>query len=161
MIAADLNETLQINHATLRRLRFIENRYMPLLPILRSFGRVIESLREINRELMRRNGTNTPQSPEGTFQNFEAISGNHAQYLMGLLGNMEHLLQSTRAVAQLVSDTLSFKDSQHTLMLTQSTVDDSVTVQVVTVATLLFISFTSVAVSETTPSSVLVGLLIT
>lgn len=57
------------------------------------------------------------------------------------------LLQKCNSAASLLNGIVNFNSQSHTLFLTKATVDDSATVRVITFITLVFISFTVVAVS--------------
>ncbi|KAF4313988.1 hypothetical protein GTA08_BOTSDO00104 [Botryosphaeria dothidea] len=68
------------------------------------------------------------------------------------LGNAKYLLARVEKIAALLSDTLNLRDQAtsdeqngYVLQLTRSTVDDSITIKVITVVTLVYLPFTFVA----------------
>lgn len=77
------------------------------------------------------------------------------------LGNAKYLLARVEKIAALLSDTLNLRDQAtsdeqngYVLQLTRSTVDDSITIKVITVVTLVYLPFTFVAVSRGKPMAI-------
>jgi hypothetical protein len=140
--------TIPISANTLTRARFIEERLLPLVSIFRSYEKTFSGLLELNDRLLNRESTETQLQMKSTLQN---MNNQVAAYT----DNVHHLLRKIASMAQLLSDMLALKN-QHIAQeqnnqltkMTQLTVQDSATVRVIGVATLVFLPTTLVAVSS-------------
>ncbi|OCK78099.1 hypothetical protein K432DRAFT_406761 [Lepidopterella palustris CBS 459.81] len=138
-----INEPLRLNHQTLTTVRFLENRFLPLAGIFASFSNVITALRNLNTELEQASVVSKSDG-DAMVQLLENYQGQTAAYIE----NARFLQKRSGGTAQLISDTLAFKNSDvaqvqsgYMLKLTLSTVDDSATVRVVTIVTLIYLPF--------------------
>lgn len=145
-----------IKPATLTRARFIETRLHPLVPIFRSYEELFAGLSSLNDALLEHQTINrlTHIQTKCTLANME-------RQIAGYSSNVHYLLSKIASMAQLVSDTLALRDQQISLRnqqiaqeqntqlteMTRLTVQDSATVRVIGVATLIFLPTTFVAVS--------------
>jgi hypothetical protein len=118
-------------------------------PICAALTRTIDEIEKLSQEMVSLYGC-TRESHQflgNTLEDFrkEAIAFN--EYA-------DTLIQRASSMAQLIADTLSFKNQetskqQSTYMykLTNSTVDDSKTVRIITLVTMVYLPFSFVAVS--------------
>jgi hypothetical protein len=140
--------TIPINANTLTRARFIEERLLPLVPIFHSYEKTFAGLLELNDRLVRSEAKDSHTTMRCTLRN---MSSQVASYN----DNVHHLLRKIDGIAQLFSDMLALKN-QHIAQeqnnqltkMTQVTVQDSATIRVIGVATLVFLPTTFVAVSH-------------
>jgi hypothetical protein len=155
----DIN--IPINANTLTRVRFIEGRLLPLLPIFRSYDETFTGLLNLNNSLFAHQGI-THASQTQINRRIQNLSRQNAAYAR----NTQFLLSKIVSMAQLLSDVLALKN-QHVAqaqndhlfnmvktshLMTQLTVRDSATIRVITIATLAFLPSTFVAVSGIYPA---------
>jgi hypothetical protein len=143
-----IDEDLRVNHQTLTTIRFIENRIHPLLAIFASLIKTLEALEKLNETISKRGGAQETDS--------SAVSDllkNFRSHINGYVENAKFLLKRSGGIAQQLSDTLAFKNqlvaqsqNNYMLKLTMSTVDDSSTIRVVTLVTLVYLPFSFMAV---------------
>jgi hypothetical protein len=145
-----------VKPATLTRARFIESRLHPLVPIFRSYEELFTGLSTLNDTLLDCQTINRTSHVQIT-----CTLGNMTRQIAGYTDNVHHLLRKIASMAQLVSDTLALRDQQISLRnqqiaqeqnkqlteMTRLTVQDSATLRVIGVATLIFLPTTFVAVS--------------
>lgn len=145
-----------IKPATLTRARFIESRLHPLVPIFQSYEELFTGLSSLNDTLLEHQIINRLSHLQ-----IRCTLGNMTRQIAGYTSNVHHLLRKITSMAQLVSDTLALRDQQISLRnqqiaqeqnaqlteMTLLTVQDSATVRVIGVATLIFLPTTFVAVS--------------
>jgi hypothetical protein len=158
-----------IKPATLTRARFIESRLHPLVPIFRSYEEIFTGLLNLNDTLLERNHIN-----RSSHQQMKCVLGNMNRQIVGYADNVHHLLRKIASMAQLVSDTLALRDQQISLRnqqiaqeqnrqlteMTRLTVQDSATVRIIGVATLVFLPTTFVAVSSSSLGTWLMELIL-
>lgn len=152
-----INETLRINHQTLTTVRFIENRFLPLIAIFSSFTKALEVLYRLNSILCETQVVTEAEklAMEELLNNYKSLVGEYVE-------NVAFLQKRSGRTAQMISDTLAFKNqevaqlqSRYTWRLTLSTVEDSASVRVVTAVTLIYLPFTFVAVRSCISAAVL------
>lgn len=156
----NLNEQLQADQLT--RIRFIEGRILPLPTIFESYLETFGGLLTLNNRLLARNRIDNDDHAEIASQ-----IHNLMRQCKAYERNAQFLLKRITSTAQLISDGLALK-SQHAakeqnelLMslartsqvqnesiceMTQAAVRDSATIRVITIATLIFLPTTFVAV---------------
>ena len=132
----------------LLRLRHLEARLLLLPPIFQSLIQIIQTLQTMNDALQADGAVSdeTHKSTQETLHNYITAT---AAYLQ----NATFILQKIRATAQMLSDTLKMKHQQtaqniskNTLALNNRVVQDSGTIRVITVVTLLFLPGQFIAV---------------
>lgn len=141
-----IDESLRVNHQTLTSVRFIENRIYPLLAIFASLSKTLTTLEKLNKTIQARSAEQTETNA------ISDILENHRNQIDAYTENAKFLLKRSGSTAQQLSDTLAFKNqhvaqsqSGYMLKLTMSTVDDSATVRVVTLVTLVYLPFSFMA----------------
>ncbi|RJE22931.1 hypothetical protein PHISCL_04740 [Aspergillus sclerotialis] len=147
IMGSSLNEPLRINHQTLNTVIFIENRFLTLRTVLHSVRKAFETIHKANDALC--DADIFPLSErEGTRQLFDNYINQADEYTQ----NVSFLHTRAGRTAQLIADTLSFKNaltaqeqSRYMLSLTSSTVEDSTTVRTITIVTLIFLPSTFMA----------------
>jgi hypothetical protein len=143
------NNNIPVSANTLTRTRFVQERLLPLMPIFRSYEETFTGLSKLNDDLFDRKSISLESHTE-----IKCTLRNMARQIAAYKHNVEFLLQKINTMAQLLSDMLALKNqhiaqdqnSQLTKM-TQLTVQDSATLRVIGVATLVFLPTTFVAVS--------------
>ena len=155
MISADIDEKLQFSHSTLSALRRIEARLLLLPPIFHSLIQDINMLKAFN-DALRAVGS----IPESDHCATQEVLQNYATMAAAYSQNAVFLRDKIRGTAQLLADTLNLKHqkiaqsiSENTLALTDAAVKDSATIRVITVATLLYLPATFVAVGPHFPNN--------
>ncbi|KAA8645038.1 uncharacterized protein ATNIH1004_009249 [Aspergillus tanneri] len=148
-----VQETLNVNHQTLTFIRSVEARCLPLRAIFCSFDKTLQILRKAN-DVLRDCG----RVDHAPWMAMEQLLGNYKNHLEAYSQGAAFLQNRTATTAHLITDTFSFKNShraheqtEHMLDLTLSTVDDSTTVRVITVVTLIYLPSTFVAVGLSSP----------
>ncbi|KAH8699081.1 hypothetical protein BGW36DRAFT_449225 [Talaromyces proteolyticus] len=147
-MSEQIQETLRVNHKTLTSVRFMENRCLPLRAILPAMEKSLQSIRRANDALLEAGILKSPAK--------EALSqllDNYSSHLEAYIQNTSFLQSRAARTAELIADTLTFKNSysaqsqnDYMLKLTMSTVDDSTTVRVITIVTLIYLPATFTAV---------------
>ncbi|KAJ5668871.1 hypothetical protein N7462_009941 [Penicillium macrosclerotiorum] len=146
-MAQRLEEELRLNHETLNTVRHTEARCLSLVPIFRSLQQSFQALHYFNDALAESNITQQSDaySMKQLLRNYTSMVDAYSQ-------QAEFLKSRTACLAVSITDTLSFKDSftaksqsQYMLDLTLSTVDDSTTVRVITIVTLIYLPPTFMA----------------
>lgn len=132
----------------LLQLRRLEARLLLLPPIFQSIVQAIQTLQTMNNAFQADGAVSdeTRKATQETLQNYNRMT---AAYLQ----NATFILQKIRATAQMLSDTLKMKDQQtarnisrNTLALNNRVMQDSGTIRVITVVTLLFLPGQFIAV---------------
>lgn len=148
-MAQRLEEELRLNHETLNTVRHAEARCLSLVPIFRSLQRKFKALHDFNDALAERNVIQQSDAHA-----MKQLLHNYINMVDAYTQQAEFLKSRTACLAVSITDTLSFKDSyttksqsQYMLDLTLSTVDDSTTVRVITIVTLIYLPSTFMAVS--------------
>ena len=149
-MGSSINEPLRINYEALTTVIFIENRFLTLRTVLHSVRKAFETIHKANDAL---HDANILQHSERkkTSQLFDNYINQGDAYSQ----NVSFLHTRSGRTAQLIADTLSFKNaltaqdqSRYMLSLTSSTVEDSTTVRTITFVTLIFLPSTFMAVSS-------------
>lgn len=149
-MGADIDDKLQFSHATLSALRRIEGRLLLLPSIFQSLIQDIDMLRAF---------TDAFQGEESFLDSdhcaTQEVLRNYTTMAAAYSQNATFLRDKVRGTAQLLSDTLNLKHqknaqsiSENTLALTNAAVNDSATIRVITVVTLVYLPATFVAVSR-------------
>ena len=132
----------------LLRLRRLEARLLLLPPIFQSLIQIIQTLQTMN-DALQADGAVSDETHKATQETLHNYSAATAAYLQ----NATFILQKIRATAQMLSDTLKMKHQQtaqniskNTLALNDRVVQDSGTIRVITVVTLLFLPGQFIAV---------------
>ena len=161
-MGASFGADLQVTTDTLTRVRFIESRLLPLLPIFHSYAETLENLSYFSMILFTQKniGSDAKSETGCILQNLIRQTASYAR-------NARFLLVKTARIAQLLSDVLALKN-QHIAMqqsghisdlttasyaqnesiwaMTRASVKDSSTVRVITVVTLVYLPSTFVCV---------------
>ena len=141
----------------LLQLRRLEARLLLLPPIFQSLIEAIQILQTMNDAFLA-DGAVSPETHKATQDTLQNYSRAAAAYQQ----NASFILQKIRATAQMLSDTLKMKHQQtaeniskNTLGLNNKVVQDSGTIRVITVVTLLFLpgQFIAVQLLPTTISN--------
>jgi len=126
---------------TLQSLRHLEEKLLPLPAIFRATMATIAALAEMNDSLMKARPERDPKLAEVSYQ-LAALSSR----LQGHLASTEIMGKRIRSVIKLVADGLNLRNqataagiNHHLLTLTKDTVDDSATVRVMTLVTLIYL----------------------
>lgn len=133
-------------------LHYFESRLIPCEAILDSFQQTLEGIKKTIRQ--------HPRLGPGP-REVDKIFSNYSNRATAYRSNVKVLLKKCASASQLLNGILNANDqkilredqrilrqqSERVLYLTRSTVDDSATVRVITFITLIFLTFTSVAVS--------------
>ncbi|OJJ46048.1 hypothetical protein ASPZODRAFT_67019 [Penicilliopsis zonata CBS 506.65] len=142
-----VQDSLQIDHQTLKSVRFVENRCQSFQTIFHSLGKLFETVRKANNALL---GARILEPPEK--QALDQLLDNYLTHLDAYRRNAAYLQGWAARTAQLVIDTLSLinartvqAQSEYMLSLTKSAVDDSTAVRVITIATLIYLPPTFMA----------------
>lgn len=150
-MAQRLEEELRVNHETLGTVRHAEARCLSLTPIFSSLQKVFQALHGGNDALAARNITQQSDT-----HSMKQLLNNYVNMVDAYNQQASFLKSRTACLAVSITDTLSFKDSntakrqsEYMLDLTLSTVDDSTTVRVITIVTLIYLPFTFMAVRGT------------
>lgn len=124
-------------------LRSIEDKCLPLRSIYNHLARLLRCLKGLDMEA-------SDASSDAHFSiseaHFRVAIDNFEHQLFGFKENAELLLTRITSVSQLLSDTLTFKQNQLVLKLTQLSVNDSAAVRVITILTLIYLPATAIAV---------------
>lgn len=145
-MAQHIEEPLAVNHRTLMTARYIENRFLPLRSIFPSSNQIFETIRHANNCLAKAQVLQEDQS-----SNMGYLLKNYTRQLEAYVQHTLFLQSRAARTAQTLTDTLSFKNSRYTLDLTMSSLDDSSTVRVITVMTMIYLPPTFAAVSHSIP----------
>lgn len=133
-MAQHIEEPLAVNHRTLMTARYIENRFLPLRSIFPSSNQIFETIRHANNCLAKAQVLQEDQS-----SNMGYLLKNYTRQLEAYVQHTLFLQSRAARTAQTLTDTLSFKNSRYTLDLTMSSLDDSSTVRVITVMTMIYL----------------------
>ncbi|KAJ5160877.1 uncharacterized protein N7482_007881 [Penicillium canariense] len=146
-MAQRIEEELRVNHETLGTVRHAEARCLSLQPIFRSLRKTFQALHDVNEALAERNITQQSDAHA-----MKQLLNNYVNLVDAYTQQAWFLKSRTACLAVSITDTLSFKDSntakrqtQYMLDLTLSTVDDSTTVRVITIVTLIYLPSTFIA----------------
>lgn len=131
-------------------MRLIEERLLPLRAVLASTQTTLDSLIANWDNLT----SCTSDSSLARPQDKDLLMIRDCQsYVGSYVGNLQHLLRRTKSAIDFLSETLNFSNQRTEkeqtkllLRLSISAKEDSATVQILTVVTLVYLSFTSVAV---------------
>ena len=149
-ICATMEEKFALGHDSLSELHFYENRLLPLAAIFESVKNLLSTVLQptLTPDLCTRpvsGGTETGHSW------IEACVGQ----TLAFEHNLRFLLDRVRNTAQLLAYMLEIENqgvakrtSQNTLLLTESATNDSATIRVVTLVTLVYLPSTFIAVSQ-------------
>ena len=150
VMGSSIDEPLRVNHQTLNTVIFIENRFLILRTILHSVRRAFETIHKANDAL-----SDADILPHCERTGTSQLFANYINQADAYTQNVSFLYTRAGRTAQLIADTLSFKNaltaqdqSRYMLSLTSSTVEDSTTVRTITIVTLIFLPSTFVAVSS-------------
>lgn len=138
-----------MDFSKLTELRFVEGRYLALLPIFQSTQATLSSILE-TAEFMTIDNSHAMRYQ----QDLQRIS-NYQRRVAAYEGNLQHLLRQVRSAIAFLVDTSRFSkqytekdESALRLQLSLAQADDSATVRALTNVTLVYLSFTSVAVGR-------------
>lgn len=150
MIRMGLKHAESVTAEDLASLNYIETRLTPVESILSSFELILDGLERSTRQVKDVVNDDTERD-----RLLLAIQ-NYRNQVTAYRINANAILRKCATASKLLDGILVFnnqnttqKQSQHVLYLTKSTVDDSVTVRVITTITLVFLSCTAVSVSYT------------
>ncbi|KAK3704620.1 hypothetical protein LTR37_013719 [Vermiconidia calcicola] len=133
-------------------LHFLESRYLPVVPALESTKHILRSLQKLC--FPRGKKIRTGRSRQRMIESFELLQNQvasydaHLQVLLKRCTSTAHLLEQ---IATSKNQRIAQEQSGYMMELTKSTVDDSATVRVITVITLVYLSSTVVATILQTP----------
>ncbi|KAE8382719.1 hypothetical protein BDV26DRAFT_288279 [Aspergillus bertholletiae] len=142
-----IQDHLRVNHRMLADIRSVEARCLPLQALFRSFDKTVQILHKANSAL--KDCGNVQHLP---WHKMDQLLDNYEGHADAYLQAASFLQSRATTTAQLIADTFSFKNSHtaqeqsdYMLDLTSSTVDDSSTVRVITVVTLIYLPSTFMA----------------
>ncbi|KAF7593744.1 hypothetical protein BBP40_010920 [Aspergillus hancockii] len=142
-----IQDTLRINHQMLTSIRAVELRCLPLQAIFRSFGKTLSVLQQGNNALR-----DCSIVHPASWQSMKQLLDNYDHSVDAYSQGASFLQSRAATTAQLISDTFAFKSSDtaqrqtiYMLDLTRKTVDDSTTVRVITIVTLIYLPSTFMA----------------
>lgn len=154
VISTIIDEELNLNHSMLLQLRRLEARLLLLPPIFQSLIQAIQTLQTMN-NAFQADGAVSDETHKATQETLE----NYKRTATAYLQNATFILQKIRATAHMLSDTLKMKHQQtaqniskNTLALNDKVVQDSGTIRVITVVTLLFLPGQFIAVRLLPPT---------
>ncbi|XHG02573.1 hypothetical protein AWENTII_005918 [Aspergillus wentii] len=133
-------ETSRVNYQTLSSAYPIENDCLALRPIFHSLGKILEAVHKTTNSLYEENVLT-----EQEYGNIVQVLDNHSKVLDAYVQNNLYLQHMVERTAQLITDTISLKNSEYTMDLTLSTVNDSTTVRTITIVTLIYLPSTFTA----------------
>ena len=132
----------------LLQLRRLEARLLMLPPIFQSLIQAVQTLQTMN-DAFQADGAVSDEIHKATQETLQ----NYSRAAVAYLQNATFILQKIRATAQMLSDTLKMKHQQtaqniskNTLAMNNRVVQDSGTIRVITVVTLLFLPGQFIAV---------------
>lgn len=138
-----LDEPLSLDDEALRRVHHLEQELQPLRANFKHFERVLTHLQEINNRCFHLN--TKKENINDTLINFVTEMSAYNE-------NAEFLVRRAQGIAKQISQTLGLKNqsiaqeqSENVFKLTKSTVDDSVTVRVITLVTLFYLPSSFIA----------------
>ena len=150
-----IQDPLRVNHHMLTSIRSVESRCLPLQALFRSFDKTLQILHKANDAL--RDCGSVQHLP---WHKMDQLLDNYESHADAYLQAASFLQSRAATTAQLIADTFSFKNSHtaqeqsdYMLDLTSSTVDDSSTVRVITVVTLIYLPSTFMAVCLSLPQT--------
>ncbi|KJK61660.1 CorA-like Mg2+ transporter protein [Aspergillus parasiticus SU-1] len=142
-----IQDPLRVNHHMLTSIRSVESRCLPLQALFRSFDRTVQTLHKANNALR-----DCGSVQHLSWHKMDQLLDNYESHADAYLQAASFLQSRAATTAQLIADTFSFKNSHtaqeqsdYMLDLTSSTVDDSSTVRVITVVTLIYLPSTFMA----------------
>ncbi|KAK4912284.1 hypothetical protein LTR49_019285 [Elasticomyces elasticus] len=145
MMGLRSQDVVRLHYEHLTKVRYIEEQCLPLKSVSESFKRSIARLDMIREVIVAKEGT-AKLRVDGDWVS------NMLEEWASISANLDFVLHRCTSTAQLLSDTLDVKSrreaeiqSASVFELTHLTVDDSATVQVITVITLIYLASTSVA----------------
>ncbi|KAE8413047.1 hypothetical protein BDV36DRAFT_300314 [Aspergillus pseudocaelatus] len=143
-----IQDPLRVNHHMLTSIRSVESRCLPLQALFRSFDKTLQILHKANNALR-----DCGSVQHLLWHKMDQLLDNYESHADAYLQAASFLQSRAATTAQLIADTFSFKNSHtaqeqsdYMLDLTSSTVDDSSTVRVITVVTLIYLPSTFMAV---------------
>ena len=144
MLSIGLTDLKSVVASDMAEINFVATRLLPIEAILIASGHVLDGLERISQRW-----SHHLAGPVSPIQDSLWSGGlfNERNELVAYRSYLHVLMQKCSNVSKLLDGILNFRQSSHVLLLTTSTVDDSATVRVITVITLVFLSFTAVAVS--------------
>ncbi|KAG2419116.1 hypothetical protein HFD88_002220 [Aspergillus terreus] len=145
--------SLDDNHRNLAAVRSVEYSCAPLQAIFRSTREIFDKMHLANQFLEDHGQAGQPKT-----EAMRQLLDNYLNHVDAYSQSALFLQGQTARAAQLLSDAISFKISittqaqtDYMLDLTVSTSDDSMTVRVITIVTLIYLPSTFMAVSSNTP----------
>ncbi|KAL9632446.1 MAG: hypothetical protein Q9204_003794 [Flavoplaca sp. TL-2023a] len=145
LLTTHLDETLRIDFKTLTKLRFIEERLLPLQAILASTQSTLDGLVAHWGSLI--SCTSTSPNPQQQDKNLRILR-EHQSNVGPYIANLQHLLRRTDSALNFLSETLSFSNQRTAkeqnellLRLSMSAKEDSATVRILTVVTLVYLFY--------------------
>ena len=131
-------------------LSFVESRLQPAEALLDALDRTLQGLRQFHERWARLDSgidqCSLAMGPQHIVNMRNSVVA-YKQYADTLLKRCHGAFQTLNGVLGVNSELISRRQADRVEYLTTSTVDDSATVKVVTVITLIFLSFTAMAVS--------------
>jgi secreted trypsin-like serine protease len=126
----------------LKRIRSLENRFIPLAAIFKSGQSSIQALSTLHatRYGLSEQNAGAHIAVQRCFEELERETTSYGN-------NVAFLLKKAKSTGQSISDTLNIKFQATSQELTHAAQQDSVAIRVITVVTLLYLPFTFVAVS--------------
>jgi hypothetical protein len=146
-------DPIGLNYEHLTKVRFVEDRCLFLGSIFNSFSRSLACMRLVRAAVSTDRRLQVAGLPSTPW--LEIWCNNLQEEVTSCNNNADFVLRRCSNTAQLLSETLDFKTKRDqemqtasTYELTHLTLDDSATMQVITVITLVYLSSTSIAVRQ-------------
>lgn len=147
-------DPIGLNYEHLTNVRFIEDRCLFLSSIFNSYSRNLACMKLVRAAVTAERKLRVVGSPPTAFP-LDIWCNNLQEEVASFDNNAGFLSKRCSNTAQLLSETLDFKTKRDqeiqtasTYELTHLTLDDSATMQVITVITLVYLSSTSIAVRQ-------------
>lgn len=141
MLSVDATDPDGVDPEDRSNLTFFKTRLLPIEPVLRALDLGMDGFDKV---ISHYDQVFTPYNAMGSWKQYLY---NHRIKTATYRDQANTLLQKCANASQLLDSNLAHQQNSHILFLTNSTVDDSATVRVITAITLMFLSFTAVAVS--------------
>jgi hypothetical protein len=146
-----LHEFPRVNSDTLKWIRTLEARLLPLEAIFKSTTDIFMEMRAFTKKILTRS-THAKMDDS----DIQAALDGFTREITSHKNNTAYLLQKAHSTSQSISDTISLRfqqiaqeHSDNTLRLTRSAREDSVAIRVITLVTLFYLPFSFIAVCGT------------
>jgi hypothetical protein len=127
---------------TLKTLRAVQKKILPLDPLLASFEKAVDDLQEANIVF-----STAIKAMDGTSAVIRAALGQSRRDAAAYRGQVLYMNKRAQSTAQSMLDTLNLIQSKNTFDMGRSAREDSVAIRAITLVTSFYLPFSFVAVS--------------